>query len=360
MINKFSYLIKSSAVLLSMLFLAMNFSGCGVKNAELKKEGIPLESTIPVVTQKVEKTSANKEILVSGNIEGRKTVRLGFLVSGKINYVAIEEGSNISAGQLLASLDPENYSIAKEIADVNLDQIQDEYDRISLMHERGSISDGDFTKISNGLKQSKAQVKLHTKNLSDTKLFCPVNGVLLKKGAEVGEIIGTGVPLFVVSDISTVKVNASLPESELNKVHIGDIANVYISALDGTYPGKVIEVGSAAEATTRSFSVKIVLSNPNLLIRPGMTAEVKFISTEKDNIITLQGDVILHDVNNTSYVYIVDESKKQSFKRKVTIGRVAGNNIEITSGINENELVVIGGQNKLKDGSAVSLSINQQ
>jgi membrane fusion protein, multidrug efflux system len=337
------------------IILIIGLAGCSKKN----DQNVQVESAIPVLTHQINKISVNKEILVSGNIEGRKTVKLGFLVSGKINYIAGDEGSAISAGQMLASLDPENYSIAKELADVNLDQMQDEYNRISMMYERGSVSDGDFTKISNGLKQAKAQLKLQTKNLSDTKLYCPVNGVLLKKGTEVGEIIGTGVPLFVVSDINTVKVNASVPESELDKVRIGDVARVYISALDESFTGKVVEVGSVAEATTRSFLVKVELKNPGLLIRPGMTAEVRFTSSDKSEIIAIQGDAILHDADNTSYIFIVDESKKQSFKRKVTIGRIIGNNIEITSGVNENELVVVGGQNKLKDGSSISLSINQ-
>jgi|WetSurMetagenome_2_1015567.scaffolds.fasta_scaffold04034_7 membrane fusion protein, multidrug efflux system len=344
---------KFKVVIVFLLVIVL--AGCGAK----KKPSEIQDNSIPVITQQIKKIAVGKEISVSGNIEGRKTVKLGFLVSGKINYISVDEGSVISSGQMIASLDPENYSIAKEIAEANLDQVQDEYNRLNTMHERGSVSDGDFSKISNGLRQVKAQVKLQTKNLTDTKLFCPVNGVLLKKGAEVGEIIGTGVPLFVVSDISTVKVNASIPETELNYIKIGDEAKVYIPALDDTYSGKVIEVGSLAEATTRSFSVKIELKNPRLLIRPGMTAEIKFYNYDKNEMIAIQGDAILHEIDNTSYVFIVDEPKKQAFKRIVTIGRIIGNNIEITSGVNTNELVVTGGQNKLKDGSSITISNNQ-
>ncbi|MCE1165341.1 MAG: efflux RND transporter periplasmic adaptor subunit [Bacteroidetes bacterium] len=336
------------------LVMIIGLQSCGIKPVT----GDNRDGNIPVVTRKISRVSANKEISVSGNIEGRKTIKLGFLVSGKINYIAGDEGSTVSAGQLLASLDPENYSIAKEIAEANLDQVQDEYNRLNMMHERGSVSDGDFSKITNGLRSAKAQVKLHTKNLADTRLYCPVNGVLLKKGVETGEIIGTGIPLFVVSDISTVKVNASVPESELNKIGIGDEARVYVSALDETFTGKVIEVGSLAESTTRTFSVKVELKNPRLTIRPGMTAEVKFISGDKKEVLAIQGDAIMHDVDNSSYVFVVDEAKKQVFKRIVTIGRLIGNDIEITSGLNENEIVVTGGQNKLKDGSSVTISKN--
>jgi len=345
--------IKLSVVLLLSAIIVL--TGCSSKHISSESN----ESVIPVVTQVVKRVSVKNEISVSGNIEGSKTVKLGFLVSGRISYIAADEGSLISSGQLLAGLDPENYSIAKEIAEANLDQVQDEYDRLSIMHQRGSVSDGDFSKISNGLRQAKAQLKLQIKNLSDTKLYCPFNGVLLKKGTEVGEIIGTGVPLFVVSDISTVKVNAAVPETELNKINKGDEAKVYISSLDNAFTGRVIEIGSLADAATRTFPVKIEINNPGLRIRPGMTAEVKFISYDKVQVIAISGDAVLHESDNSSYVYIVDVSQNMAFKRIVTVGKVTGNNIEIISGINENELVVVGGQFKLKNGSIVSISNGQ-
>jgi len=309
--------------------------------------------TITVITKKIQKISVNKEISVSGNIEGNKTVKLGFLVAGKLNFIAIEEGETIKSGQLLASLDPENYSIAKDIADANLNQTQDENNRLTQMHDRKSISESDFSKTTNALKVAKAQQRLQAKNLSDTKLYSPINGVLLKKGAEVGEIIGVGIPLFVVSDIHTIKVNASVPESDLHQVQIGSMASVYVSSIDSTFRGKVTEIGSVADAATRSFNIKIELKNPNLLIRPGMTAEIKLSSAKQTEIITVPANVVLHDLDQSAYVFVVDTQRKQAFKRQISLGQIIGNDIEILSGLSPDEIVVIGGQNKLNNGSFI-------
>ncbi|WP_420152511.1 efflux RND transporter periplasmic adaptor subunit [Siphonobacter sp.] len=317
------------------------------------------DPAVPVLTQTVSRSSSDNQISISGNVEGNRTVKLGFLVGGKINYIAATEGQPVAAGKVLASLDPTSYRLGVDAATASVNQVQDEYNRLKLMHDRNSLSDADFAKVSNGLKQAQAQAGLQKKNLSDTKLYAPFSGVLLKKNTEIGEIVGSGMPLFIVSDIQKVKVNAAIPESELQRVKIGQSAQVYISALDSTFTGKVTEVGSAADATTRSFSVKIELRNPKLLIRPGMVAEVKLPSTQKTESLTLPAEAVLHDTDNSSYVFVADSQKKQAFKRRVSIGRLLDSTIEITSGLQPGELVITGGQQKIHDGSAIQLTNTQ-
>lgn len=333
-----------------LLVTAFLIFGCssGVENKHT-------DISVTVLAKKIERESVERVISLSGNIEGFKTAKLGFMVSGKVNYIAVKEGAAVEEGQLLASLDPENYKIAKEIADASLDQIQDEYNRISIMHERKSISDGDFSKISNTLKLARAQQKLQIKNLSDTKLYSPFRGVLLKRGTEVGETVGSGHPLFAVSDIHIVKVNAAVPETDLRLIKIGGMADVFVSSVNATFSGRVVEIGSVAEPATRSFSVKIELQNPNLIIRPGMTAEIKILSGQKSNIIAVPGDAVLREPDNSAYVFVADPVGMKAFKRKVALGRMTGSNVEVTSGILPNDLVIVGGQHNLINGSLITL-----
>ena len=314
------------------------------------------QSAIVIKTEEVNKIMANDFISISGNIEGKTTVRLGFMVAGRVNYISSKEGQHIAKDQLVASLDPTNYLIAKEISDVQVNSASDEFRRLKTMYDRGSLSEADFSKIGFGLDQAKAQQKLQAKNLIDTKLFSPINGVLLKKQTEVGEIINVGVPLFVISDISTVQVIAYIPEGELRNIKLGQTASVLISSVGETYSGKVIEVGSSADATSRSFTVKIEIQNTKQLIRPGMIAEVKLASLQKKEIITLPVEVILHDLDNQSYVFVVDKIQNKAFKRKISVGNVVENRITITSGLDVGETIVTAGQNKLNDGSLISIN----
>ena len=314
------------------------------------------EVQIPVLISAVEASQSLKEISLSGNIEGFKTVRLGFLVGGKINFIAANEGQMVSKDQLIASLDPTNYGIAKELADIQVNQVQDEYNRLKLMYDNNSLSESDFAKISYGLQQAKVQQKLHTKNLEDTKLYSPIEGVLLKKLCETGEITGVGIPLFVVSDIRKIKVSAFIPENELHNIRLGQTARVLVPSLDNTFDGRIIEVGSAADVASRAFSVKIEVENRGMLIRPGMIAEVKILTGLDQEILVIPAGSILHDFNNQSFVYVIDGSAGKAFRRNVNLGRAVNNKIEVISGLKETDMVVSGGQEKLVDGSQVIIT----
>jgi RND family efflux transporter MFP subunit len=333
---------KFCLMVIPLLFTA----GCRTADRHAGTE----ESVMQVVTSRAVNVSSRTEISLSGNIEGKRTVRLGFLVAGKIDFIAAEEGQLVAKGQLLASLDPSSYSIAKEIADVQVRQVQDEYNRLKGMYDRNSLSESDFTKISLGLQQAMAQQKLHAKNLADTKLYVPFNGVLLKKLAEVGEITGTGLPLFVVSDIRTVKVTAFIPEDELHLIKLGQEATVIISSLSDTFTGKVTEVGSAADPASRAFTVRMEVHNPRLLIRPGMIAEAKIFTGQQTSALVVPMEAVQHDPANQSYVFVADSAQQKAFRRNVNLGTIINDQIEILSGLSENEIVVTGGQQKLVDG----------
>jgi RND family efflux transporter MFP subunit len=333
--------------LIALIFFVV--TGCQTR----KTQPEALETAIPVVTGSVTRIVTGDEISLSGNIEGCKTVRLGFMIAGKIDFIAVNEGEMISKGQMISSLDPASYSIAKEMADIQVNQVQDEYNRLRAIYDNKSLSESDFSKITYGLQLAKTQQKLHTKNLSDTKLYSPIEGVLLKKLGEVGEITGVGIPLFVISDIRKIKVSAFIPENELHKIKIGQKAEVQISSLSEAYEGKITEVGSAADAASRSFSVKIEIDNPKLLIRPGMIAEVKIIPINRNEVLAIPVEAIQHDYNNQSFVFIVDTAVNKAFRRNVSPGRLIKEKIEIISGLNENEIIVTGGQQKLVDGSLI-------
>ncbi len=335
----------------SILLIILIAAGCQSKKSATANE----EESVPVVISPVKKIQSVKIISLSGNIEGYKTVRLGFMVAGKIDFIAVSEGEPVSKGMMLSSLDPSGYAIAKELADIQADQVQDEFNRLKQMHDSNSLSESDFVKISYGLKQARAQQKLHSKNLSDTKLYSPIDGVLLKKLAETGEITGVGIPLFVVSDIRKVKVSAFIPENELSYIRIGQKTNVFMSSLNINYEGRIIEVGSAADPASRAFQVRIEVENRDMKIRPGMIADVKITTDVKNELLTIPVESLRHDYNDQTYVFVIDTLHNKAFMHNVSTGQIINRSIEITSGLTEKEAVVSGGQQKLVNGSRVTI-----
>jgi RND family efflux transporter MFP subunit len=339
---------KNSALILWLLLSFAGYYGCSDK-PQIHR---PSEA-LPVRVIKAQKETITREISVSGNVEGNRTVKLGFMVGGRISFILSPEGQKVTKNQLVASLDPENYTIAKELADIQAAQAEDEYTRLKGMHDTHSISDGDFAKMGFALQLAHTQQKLHTKNLAETKIFSPISGMLLKKLAEAGEITGSGIPVAVISDINPAKVTAFVPENELHLVKMGQPAKVSISSIDSVFTGKVTEITALADPGARSFPVRIEVNNPGLLMRPGMIAEIILPTAEQENIILLSPELIFNDPNNKTYVFVVDEASKKAFRREISLGKITRNQVEIISGLDENEMIVTDGRHKLSDGMRV-------
>lgn len=313
------------------------------------------DNATAVEIQKVMPQPVTDVITLSGNIEGKTTIKLGFLVPGKVDYIAAKEGTPIAKGQLLANLEDTNYTIAKQLSDVQANAAQDEFDRLHQMYKQGSLSESDHAKASFALQQAKLQQKLENKNLADTKLYAPLTGILLNKQVEAGEIIAAGTPLFVVADIQTVVVSAFIPEGELHQITIGQPAEISIAALNKKFTGKITEVGAIADATSRAFMIKAEVLNNGMLIRPGMIAEISLHGNHDNVSILVPAESIVHDVDNQSYIYVVDANKQKAFRRKVSLGNMIENKIQILAGLSAEEVIVTAGQSKLSDGATITV-----
>ncbi len=308
----------------------------------------------PSVKLETVATQSDTYILqLSGNIDGKQTVKLGFMVAGKIDQFPVNEGDLVTKGKTLAKLEQNQYQIAVNLASLQVKQLEDEYNRLNKMRQKDALSASDFEKISIGLLQAKEQLKLQQINLDHTILKSPINGMIVKKLNQTGEIVAQGYPVVVVSDIRKVNVLAYVPEQDLQYIKIGQKTEVNIQALGKIYTGIIQEVGGMAEATTRSFTIKVEVDNPDYSIRPGMIAQVTIPTNQERIIIGVPTQSVLRDIDGKTYVYLFDETKKTVFKRFVTLGNVLGKQIEITNGLIEGDKVVSSGQNRLSEGIEV-------
>lgn len=328
------------------------FTACTGNHEQIQADA---DNATAVEVKKVTPEEVPDIITLSGSIEGKTTVKLGFMVPGKIEYIAAKEGAPVTKGQLLANLEPTNYTIAKQLSDVQANAAQDEFNRLDQLYKRGSLSESDHTKASFSLQQAKLQQKLENKNLADTKLYAPLTGILLSRQAEAGEIIAAGTPLFVIADIQHVVVTAFIPEGELHHITIGQQAEINIAALNKNFTGKITEVGAIADATSRAFTIKAEIRNNDMLIRPGMIAEVQLNGNHNSMSILVPAESVIHDVDNQSYIYVVDDATHKAFRRKVSLGSMIDNKLQVIAGLSAGEVIVTAGQSKLSDGVNITV-----
>lgn len=336
------------------------FYGCksGSEENSLNKPD-PDSIRTPVTVMAITRTVANSTLSLSGFTEAKRTANLGFMVGGRVNRVLVDEGSPVSKGELIADLETTDYSLALAIVNANLQKTQDEYHRYTILQERGSIPAGDYVKSAAGLDELTARQKQAIKSLNDCRLYSPISGIVARKGTNPGEVISPGTPLFSIVDLDPIRVDVAVPETEIGQVRIGQFAQVEIPALDSSFTGTVRLIDPVADANTRSYTIKIDLPNPHFIIRAGMIATAILPSAHKIAGLSLPAEAVLHDVDQTTYVFVADGRTSRAFKRKILIGALSGSRIDVSSGLRENELVVIGGQQKIQDGSLIQMKTAQ-
>jgi multidrug efflux pump subunit AcrA (membrane-fusion protein) len=385
------------------LLTLLPLAGCKHKPPVAADQPVPVRVRVPNHIQQPDSVAA------SGTVEANVTAQSAFQIAGRVGKVFVEEGQAVSKGQVLAELDSTDYRNAYDAAQgqadaaravsrkaqegpraqeleqarIDFDRWQDEYKRMKYLYDHQSLPANDFKKIEAGYQaaqqryemakqgtrvqdkeaasgQSRAAVaQMHEaqKRLGDTKLRAPITGFVGMRHIDVGNTVAAGMPVIGVLDLNPVKVRVAIPESEIGKVHQNSRATVSIPSLNGQqFEGKVEAVGVAADPASRTYAVKITVANPQHLLRAGMVAEARIYSTTIVNALTVPGDAIVRDAHGVTNVYVYEPTRQRVYARRVEVGAPINNEIEIHSGLNGSEQLVMAGQQNVHEGSPVRIA----
>lgn len=390
----------------ALLAVVLAVAGCGRNSGDAGAR--QTEETIPVKVRTPSRVQRPTYVAASGTVEANETADTGFQIAGRVARVLAEEGQAVRRGQILAELEATDYRFGLQaaeaqagIAEANLqkarnparpeelaqaqaafERAQDEYNRYRQLFERKSMAPADFTKVeaaykaaraqyemaqngartedraaaTSAVEQARAQVGIHRKRISDTRLTAPVSGWVARRSIDPGEMVAAGMPVFSIVDLDPAKIRAGIPESDISKVRAGQVATVVIPSLDQReFTGKVELVGVAADPATRTFTAKIVVPNPQGVLRAGMIAEARVQGSGVVDVLTLPGDAIVHDAQGATLVYVYFPDRKRVYGRRIEVGAVRGQDVEVRSGLHGDEQVVIAGQQRVREGAAVEV-----
>jgi len=293
----------------------------------------------------------------SGLVEARTTVDVAFQVPGRVAAVGPDEGDAVSAGQLLAALDATEYRLGAEQADAQAEQATHERERFRPLLAVGSVSPRDMERLETSARAGIAAAGLARKHLADARLVSPIAGVVARRAIEVGESAAPGQVVFTIMDLDPVRVRVGVPERVVGHARVGQAATVRIPALgDSSLVGRVSLVGVAADPTTRSYAVEVSVPNHDRRIKAGMIAEATVDGDAPREVVTVPASAVVRGPDGASVVYVLGSGARQVRARAVTPGTVRGDAIEIASGLTAGELVVVAGQQRVRDGAAVAVT----
>ncbi|TKT87984.1 efflux RND transporter periplasmic adaptor subunit [Dyadobacter frigoris] len=333
-------------VLASLMIL---FVGCAAKEEKKEKQ-----STVKVTIQQIQHHGQAEELSFSGTIEADNSVQIGFSASGTVSSVKVNEGQQVNAGQLLATIDATEYDNALLIAGAGLEQAEDMYTRLSGLYQKGSLPEKDFIEIKTKLAQAKANKNLSVKRVSDTKLYAPMSGIIIAKSIERGAMAAPGVPAFTIIKTDQVYARVTVPESEIGKIRKGQRAKVFISTLNEILTGEIAIINPQADPVSKSYSVKVQLQNPDGKLLPGMIAQTKIATGRSLDAITIPASAVLRDADDITYVFVAGDNQK-AVRKRITASGVQGNDVIVSDGLKQGDRVVTAGQTRLKEGAVLTL-----
>ncbi len=267
--------------------------------------------------EKVKRGDLRVEVTATGIIQPINSVEIKSKASGMIEELTIEESDFVKKNDLIARLDQRDTKNAYdqavadlEVAEANLKQKESDFARKKDLYERGLISAAEFDMAKLAKVEAQAQLvraRINVDNndirLKDTIVRSPIDGIVLTKNVEVGQIISSGISsvtggtlIATVADMKEVYVKADVDEVDIGKIAPGMTAKIVADAFpDQVFSGEVIRIAAQSKVVQNvtTFEVTIQVHNPLGRLKAGMNASVEILVADKKNVLLVPNEALM-------------------------------------------------------------------
>jgi membrane fusion protein, multidrug efflux system len=308
-----------------------------------------------VEVQPVARGSIARQVTVSGTIEPVRTIGVNSQLSGAVNVVLAQEGDLVRQGAVLARMDSREIAAQLAAAQAQLEVTRAAYERAEQLRERRVITLPEYERERTAYAAAMAQVDQLRTRLGFATVAAPVTGVVTEKRVESGDVVGNQARLFSIADVSQLVVRVGVSELDVVELANGDRVTISLDAFPGReLNGRIRRIFPAADPTTRLVPVEVVFDAESARIaRPGFLARVTFDLATSENVLLLPVAAVLGAQGAQSVFMISDGA---AARRTVTTGLTSQGRIEIVSGLDEGDEVVVTGNSNLREGMAVRVA----
>lgn len=354
-------------VLALVVSLAGALAGCGgAENGEAPSErgpggkgrargpapGSESAAAVPVEVVAVERRSVSSFLETNGTLEAENDVEIVARTGGPIVELAAEEGMRVRQGQLLLRIDETESRAQVEIAKVALDEARRAHERALAARESEIISQEVYDTALASLESAEAQLHGAEIVLDFTRVEAPFDGVVVERFVKLGQTVTPNQVLFRLADFDPLLVKIQVPEKELSRLEKGQLAYLDVEAWPGErFTARVLRVSPVVDAATGTIRVTLEVATEGKL-RPGMFASVSLVTeTHDDAIVVPKRALSLETLADA--VFVVEDGT--AVRRTVSLGFEETEVVEVRSGLEEGERVVVVGQDGLTDGTPVQI-----
>lgn len=297
-----------------------------------------------------------------GTLRAIQGVDITTELPGMIKKIHLIPGSQAKAGDLLVELNTDSEIAQRDALRATVELAEITYKRDQSQFAIRAISQAtlDFDKAD--LNNKKAQLAQAEATVAKKIIRAPFTGILGISAINLGQYLNTGDKIITLQSLDPIYVDFSLPQQALSSLKIGQRITLQVDTYKETFEGKITSMDPKIDASTRNIQVEATVANPDLKLYPGMFGEVAVYTDMPQRRLTLPKTAISFNPFG-EIAYIITETGKdatgktaltaqQSF---VTVGESRGDQIAILKGLKEGDQVVVAGQQKLKNGTAVTI-----
>lgn len=386
---------KLFTVLLSVL-VAANLAGCGkVQKVDEKKDLTPVNVSI------VQKSEIDRIEVYTGRIKPAQQVDVTSKSFGEVEKVFFDVGDRVNEGDILFVMDKKSVennieALKNQIqsqlnqsgASLDSSRVQYEdakknYDKMVKLFEEGAISKQQLEqaelaynqaqiayqssqknfglvtgKTPDGNSTSKnsleAQLEIAKETLEDFEVNSPISGIVAARNIEYGEMANSSLPSFSIVDIDTVYLEVNIPEKYINRISLNQQVSVNIEAVgDKAYNGTITNISPTADEQTYTYAVRIEIANKDGAVKGGMFARAEFAFEGKKSAVVIPRNALELEGNQWYALTVEGDIVKKVY---VTIGIDNGKEVEVVSGLQEGQQLIVKGKEYVEDGEQVVIT----
>lgn len=295
----------------------------------------------------------NLEYVANGTFLPKQEVVVGAETAGRVVRVNVEEGAYVTAGQVLATVEVDKLNVNVANAQANYDNAQQNLQRFESAYKTGGVTLQQLDQAKLQFETAKNNLKSSKISASDATIKTAVSGIVNSRKIEPGTYVNAGTAAFDIVNVSSLKLRVSVDEKNVVGLRVGQAVKVTASVYPNKeFTGKISFIAPKADGSL-NFPVEIEVPNPSNELRAGMYGTATFgANAAATSVLIIPRTAFVGSVSDNK-IFVVKNGK--AIETTVVSGRNFGNNIEIISGVNANDQVIVSGQINLLDQTAIEV-----
>ena len=358
---------KENAQNVDELIAAKNVTALQAKKTALQGEIAKIEEALAtldvkkeealVAVQTVKDTLFTHYLDIQGSVDTKENIIIQPEYSGTLTSLTVKAGQKVAKGQILGRVDDAGMSQQLASAENQYALAKTTFERQKNLWDKKIGSEIQYLQAKTNYEAQMKAVAQMKAQVAKTVVRAPFSGIIDEVITDKGQVVGPGQQLMRIVNLSDMYVSANIPESFIGKIKVGAIVDVQIKSIGKTYQGRVRQVGNYINPNNRNFSIEVAVPNKDNLLRPNQVAVLKIEDYKKPNAILVPESIVTENAAGEKIIYTVDTSSKEpkAVKKTITIGLTSGSNVEVKSGLNKGETIIIEGARSIQNGDQVEI-----